>query len=135
MHLQLVDLILKYEAYIQFAFVYILEAHAIDEWPINEPNVLFPQHKNINDRIDIATKLMADYPLPACVQIYVDNENDYFNNTYSSWPFRYWILHNQRVVLKNIPEGEESDEVSLSQMKSWLQSNCNAVTNDITIIS
>jgi hypothetical protein len=52
------ELALKYEGRIQFLFLYILEAHATDEWPISSGRyvpsgeaIAVKQHKTIEERI------------------------------------------------------------------------------------
>lgn len=107
---------------VQFVLVYILEAHAKDEWPIRElPREMEPtQHKTIEDRIACARLLKSAVALDSSVQILVDNESDLFVHRYCSWPFRYWVLSEGVVRDKMMPEG---DKFSLSSLKQWLEIN------------
>jgi hypothetical protein len=115
---ELVEIINRYCDLATFAFVYILEAHANDEWPINELQI--PQHKTLQDRIAAAANFFSLYPLPSNVNILLDNQNNDFNETFSSWPFRYWIIHRGRIALKSMPEGHSGDEVSVDALRETL---------------
>mmetsp|Transcript_31711 Transcript_31711/g.66688 ORF Transcript_31711/g.66688 Transcript_31711/m.66688 type:complete len:123 (+) Transcript_31711:1088-1456(+) len=86
-----------------FAFVYIEEAHAVDEWPISEAGVDIRQHKSLKERRDAANTLLSHFGgLP--FEIYLDNMNNSFNSSYPSWPFRFWVITKQRVVFKAMPK-------------------------------
>lgn len=98
-------LVEKYHFLAQFAFVYILEAHAQDEWPVPCECVDVAQHRTMQDRADAAGLLATEYPLHPKLNLLLDNIQNEFNSTYASWPFRYWIIRNGRVELKLMPEG------------------------------
>lgn len=92
-----------------FVLFYILEAHAIDEWPIYAlpPELETHQHKSISERIARANLLPQIFSIHPKIRIFVDNEDDIFIHTFCSWPFRYWILRNDVVVNKMMPDGHE----------------------------
>ncbi len=71
--------------------IYISEAHAKDEWPIsNRHNT--NQHKNINERIDAASKINC------ASTVYCDSfETNNFENTYCGWPERAYIIHEDQI--------------------------------------
>jgi len=102
----------------KFVFVYILEAHATDEWPIACINDVLPQHKSLQDRANAARIFQESYPLQENIELLLDNVHNDFNATYASWPFRYWIIHQGRVEVKSMPE---NDAVSLKQLYSYLE--------------
>lgn len=103
---------------VSFMFVYILEAHAYDEWPISCLNEVIPQHRNVSDRAEAAKILQQTYPLDSNVTMILDNEDNDFSRVFAAWPFRYCVLKDGRVELKM---GLEKDgSVSLRQLKSWM---------------
>ena len=113
-------LVERYQAHARFAFVYILEAHAVDEWPVRCTNADLPQHKCLADRATAADRLRRDYPLHPQLHLLLDNEHDDFQHTYPSWPFRYWVLHHPAagptVALKMAPD---ADLASLEPLQDW----------------
>jgi hypothetical protein len=74
-----------YRKRVDFVFVYILEAHAADEWPIKELAEEIPQHRSVQDRIDCAHRFLAEYSMHSGIRVAIDNEDDAFVNQYSSW--------------------------------------------------
>ena len=66
-----------------FAFVYIQEAHAVDEWPVRSINADVRQHRSLEDRTAAARRLQAEFPLHAQMHLLLDNEHNDFNCTYS----------------------------------------------------
>lgn len=113
-------LVERYHRTATFAFVYILEAHAVDEWPVRCTNADLPQHKNTADRLRAARRLQEEYPLHPALTLLLDNEQNEFNRVYASWPFRFWVVRNGRVVLKMVPDG---DQVSLDALQDWCAEN------------
>ena len=101
-----------------FAFVYILEAHASDEWPVPCSSADILQHTSTLDRALAARRLQVEYPLHPRLNLLLDNTENEFNSTYASWPFRYWIIRNGRVELKLMPEG---DQTSMKPLEDWLR--------------
>lgn len=110
----------KYCRLVKFVFVYIMEAHAADEWPIKELEEEIPQHKTLNDRINAATIFFHRNPLHPDFILTVDNFSNDFVNLYCSWPFRYWVVQDGLIKVKCMPNG---DSVSLSALYAWLQEN------------
>lgn len=125
----------KYSHCVSFLFVYILEAHAIDEWPVLSVNDAIQQHKSVEDRLNAACTFLNDIsgslpvatvcsstlqqPPSPSFDIVLDNEWNEFNSLLSSWPTRYWILNaDRRVLLKCMPESGEF--FSLNGLEEWL---------------
>lgn len=106
---KIVDIYSSTNYNVSFILFYILEAHALDEWPIYALPLELEtcQHKSIEDRIVRANLLPKILPVHPKIKIYSDNEEDLFINTFCSWPFRYWILKNDIVVNKMMPEGHQ----------------------------
>ena len=102
---------------VKFVFVYILEAHATDEWPIACINEIVPQHRTLKDHVSAAALFQPSYPLHANIELVLDNDQNDFNASFASWPFRYWILCKDRVVVKTMPV---RDSVSLTALTDFL---------------
>jgi hypothetical protein len=113
-------LVERYHGSALFAFVYILEAHAVDEWPVRCTNADLRQHKSLSDRANAAKRLVAEYPLHPKLHLLLDNEANEFNNTYASWPFRYWVVQDGVVRVKMMPNG---DKVTLTALQDWCAAN------------
>lgn len=110
-------MVADYHHKVNFLFVYILEAHAEDEWPIKELQVEIKQHKCVADRLEAARNFIGEYDLHHCMKIAVDNEDNAFVEQYASWPFRYWGFQQGRIVVKAMPDG---DAVVMEPLMKWL---------------
>lgn len=108
----------QFSGFVDFLFVYILEAHAADEWQIKELPVEIPQHRNVDDRIKAASSFFAQYALHENFTLTVDNPENDFVDLYCSWPFRYWVIDNGIIQAKCMPKREA---VSLDALRSWLR--------------
>jgi len=77
--------------------IYITEVHAADIWNIGlSAGTINYSHKNINDRFKCINKLANEFLI--CMPIYADNMNNSFETEYSAWPFRYYIISNNKFV-------------------------------------
>ena len=108
-----------------FALVYILEAHASDEWPVAMSARDVPQHRGLEDRLAAARAFHAEYSLPPELPLFADGPNDEFNSAYASWPFRFWALTASGrgepiVALKPMPVDASYD---VGELESWLDVN------------
>ena len=109
-----------YGSQVTFIFIYILEAHAADEWRVDSINTEVNQHKNIQDRAQAAQVFLSKFPLCKNITFVLDNEHNEFNEIYSSWPFRYWIINSDntlrtKMMCKNI------DEADIGPLESFLR--------------
>lgn len=104
------ELYLSYQSSIQFIFVYILEAHAQDEWPIRSsrftPNgevVLYNQPRTIEERISVARDFYRDFQLQMSVLVDKPPENR-FEKLYAPWPLRiYFVDKDRKLIYKAQP--------------------------------
>jgi type I thyroxine 5'-deiodinase len=87
----------KYCDKADFLTVYILEAHAQDEWPISSARwsatgaaIKFEQHKTIEDRKQVAQQFAQDYAWRWPVVL--DTMDNLFEKSYASWPIRFFVL-------------------------------------------
>ena len=75
-----------------FAFVYIAEAHATDEWQLatNEAErVLLPQHTTLADRFAAAREGVARLRLT--LPVLVDGMDDAVSEAFAAWPERIYV--------------------------------------------
>jgi len=79
----------KYGTKVRFVCVYIMEAHASDQWPIGKHS-LFQQHKTTEERTKAARKFQKDFQYRP--ELYVDTHDNSFNNLYCAWPERGFII-------------------------------------------
>lgn len=75
-----------------FAFVYIAEAHAIDEWQVQsnlDDGALLHQHRALEERFAAAREGVRrlDLTLP----VLVDPMDDAVSETFAAWPERIYI--------------------------------------------
>jgi len=110
-----------------FTMVYIMEAHADDEWPISSsrymPNgekVAVNQHKTMEERLDAAFAFRDKFDLRNS-RILVDDMLNTFNNAYAAWPFRYWVVDGKEVRLVGMPDvSEHGDKFSSQPLEDFL---------------
>lgn len=82
---------------LHFAFVYILEAHAKDEWNINYP-IQVNQAKFIEQRWDMVHEFVTQFDLSSRknVSVLVDTlPNNDFQSYFHAWPLRVCIVDNE----------------------------------------
>ena len=73
--------------HIRAVFIYIEEAHAVDEWPIGS-EVKEPQAKTLDERLKAAQKL----GLSDRWTLLLDSMDNSFSKAFSPWPFRYYLF-------------------------------------------
>jgi hypothetical protein len=81
--------------------VYITEAHASDEWPVG-PSISFcRQPQSVEERCGLAQNFVNTrlYRVPMLVDTM---END-FQKAFAAWPFRYFIVKENRIAFKAQP--------------------------------
>ncbi len=124
--------------------MYILEAHAWDEWPVSAAPRDVPQHRSLADRAAAARAFLSEgggdaaeaqptghFPgqpsgqppgLGLGLPLFADGEGDPFNAAYASWPFRFWALlpSPPRVALKPMPRRAAYD---LGDLERWLENH------------
>ena len=105
---------------VQFAYIYVEEAHAKDEWPLGTIES-YNQPKTLKERIDLAQHFKKKYvdtvfnsnditraslgdlgelsPIP----VFVDTMENHFEQRYSVWPERFFIIDNGKFELIGTP--------------------------------
>ena len=121
----------SYRDSVQFVFVYILEAHAADEWPIAGVNDSVRQHVSLEDRTLAAQQLLDVCAFDENIRLMLDNMSNAFNATYSSWPTRYWIVDAEgRIAVKMMPDPVDNT-ISLHRLCSWLSQHVGNKVNKV----
>lgn len=87
---------------VDFLVVYISEAHAKDEWPVGHQFSFCKQPRSLDERIDVCRQFVKEYDfeLPICV----DSMANRFRDTFAAWPFRYYVLHQGKIIFKAQPD-------------------------------
>lgn len=84
------------KGHVDIIFVYIVEAHAIDEWPISSGRynrgrgpVSVSQPTSNEERLALANKFRSDFD---CLEIpmLVDPIQNEFEKKYAPWPLRFY---------------------------------------------
>lgn len=100
---------------VQWLLVYIAEAHAEDEWPIGAPVVAVNQHKNTAERAK-ACKDCAD-ALGIQLPTVLDGTDNEFDDTYASWPLRFYLIDNG--IIEHIAMPTEG-AYDMTEIDQWL---------------
>jgi hypothetical protein len=88
---------------IPVVFVYVAEAHALDDWPLmsrlgtrtGKPAIVERQHQTNANRLEAAQAFAEMYaPLVKSVTLLVDDleEGEVFSKTLNPWPARFYLL-------------------------------------------
>ena len=87
-------------------FVYILEAHASDEWPIGDVTSI-PQHRTIAARAEAARECLRRYPALHDWTFVLDDMTDSFARTFAAWPIRFFVAnhHARLTFIANTEQG------------------------------
>ena len=96
----------RFQQVAHFTFIYISEAHAADVWPIGlSAGVINYKHKSIEDRISYAKKFVDTHQFK--IPVVVDTMDNDFRATFSAWPFRVFIVKDNKIeYISNITNSE-----------------------------
>ena len=89
---------------VEFAFVYIAEAHAHDEWPVGSIKYRTAQTKTLEERFEVARKARQHLGLHKMPFFVDDPETDAFEQLFASWPTRFYLLYDGRMVRIENPD-------------------------------
>ncbi len=109
----------KYGDRVRFLTLYIKEAHAQDEWPmdVNEKeSVCYPQPKTTAQRVAIARDFVQRFRWE--IPLAVDPIEDPADALYAGWPERLYVVDEKGVIVykgKPGPFGYHPEEV-----EAWL---------------
>lgn len=85
----------KLKDIVDFVFVYILEAHAEDEWKLGN-KICIKQHKTLEERMEAARKFKEENGVK--IPILVDTMDNVFNGEFAAWPTRFYVVYNGEMV-------------------------------------
>jgi len=103
-----------------FLTVYILEAHAVDEWPLGNA-VQIKQHQTLDERIFAAKSFIQNYDFK--VPLVVDSIENSFNSIFAAWPERFYIVHDNKLAyIANPGTNGENTEMWHVEVRNWLLS-------------
>lgn len=93
---------------INFVMIYISEAHANNIWNIGESaGDTCDAPLCIEDRTKSIIYMKEKYGLT--FDIYADNMSNDFEKTYCPWPFRYYIIKNNKFLKIGEPDDSQFD--------------------------
>lgn len=97
-----------------------MEAHACDEWPIssgrftaNGEAVNIRQHTTIEERLEAARDFLKVYDVG--IPCAVDTIENSFEARYATWPFRWYVLNQGKVVYQAQPKDCTYDPAELER--------------------
>ena len=102
---------------IRFLSIYIAEAHASDQWPVGKTISCVSQSTTLEERLNNARYFQMKFNLK--VPMLVDNMRNTFHLTYGSWPFRFYVFYQTKLVLKAQPQ-EENFAYNMDQLDHWI---------------
>lgn len=111
----------QFAAFATFVFVYIEEAHACDEWPINQLEEEISRHRTLAERRRAAQRFIHAFPLHPAFNVLLDTMDNSFNKTFASWPFRFWVVSDGKIALKPQPANASYD---VSDLGRFLDQHC-----------
>jgi hypothetical protein len=109
---------------VNFLFVYVREAHAADEWPVetNEARGLrVPQPRTREQRLAQARLCVRDFPLETMPTV-VDDVDDPVSRVYGGFPARIYVLDEEGVIRYQSaagPFGVRPNEVRTFLQRRW----------------
>jgi len=108
----------RYSGIVDFIGVYITEAHAKNEWPVGSTWSSNDQPCAIQERLTLAKQFQQTYkPLFPMI---CDTMENTFCRTFAAWPFRFYVVHQGKLVLKAQPD-KSSCNYNLQDMELWLE--------------
>lgn len=92
------------EGQVGILLLYICEAHAEDEWPINSSRfngsrgpVCVRQPTTESERIALARRFREDFPCISQVPMLVDSMDNEFERLFAPWPLRFFGINGERI--------------------------------------
>lgn len=112
---------------VRWIFVYIAEAHAVNEWPVRSPRcthnnapVIVEQSYNIEDRIKLALDFANQYNFLPKMYVSIPDLLINFELIYKPWPFRILGFDGSDITLATEPK---DCEIRLEDVTAWIESN------------
>lgn len=106
--------------HVNFVAVYIVEAHAIDEWPVGDP-LKITQPISTLERCGLARSFIKSYNLQ--IPMLVDNIDNGFSTNWAAWPVRFYVVHEKKLVFKAQPDHMNTYDSIPERLDVFLSSN------------
>lgn len=110
----------KYKDRAAFLVVYIIEAHAKDEWPVGETVSFCEQPKTLEARRELARKYKDMNGMT--MEVGVDTMNNEFESVFAAWPLRFYVVRNGKLEWKAQPNVEHY-AYDPTEVSRWLKNN------------
>ncbi|CAF0970119.1 unnamed protein product [Rotaria sordida] len=105
----------------QLLVIYIAEAHARDQWPVGKTISCVDQPTTLEQRLENARQCKENFNFE--VLMLVDNMENTFHNTYGSWPFRFYVMYQGKLVFKAEPD-PETFCYNMKDLDTWITNFC-----------
>jgi hypothetical protein len=112
---------------VDFLTIYIVEAHAQDEWPVGDP-LHITQPISDAERCGVARQFSQDYALR--LPLVVDSVANSFSEQYAAWPIRFFVLSQNEqekthtVLYKAQPDHNNTYDSVIPALHSFLRELC-----------
>lgn len=111
-------------------FVYIAEAHSMDEWPVKSarfnqgrgPVVVDKQPTSASERCALARQFASDFSMnlsESSYELLVDDpeKSDPFEKTYAPWPLRLYLICDSKIEWIGEPRSCSYDDAVAELMR------------------
>lgn len=102
---------------IRLLAVYIAEAHSRDEWPVGKTISCVDQPKTLEQRLENARNFQKNFNFQ--MPMLVDNMDNTFHSTYGSWPFRFFVIYEGKLILKAEPD-KQTFAYDINEIDHWI---------------
>ena len=115
--------------------VYIAEAHAADEWPINSrrcngPGNEITKPKTLSERCAAARRMLSTLPLGEGITVLADGLDDAFLEAYAAWPVRLFGVRRDGTL--GIIAQPQQAAFQLPPLRDWILGECSSAAASST---
>ena len=102
---------------IRLTAIYIVEAHAVDEWPIGDV-LQIRQPKSTAERCGVARAFVEQYQfrVPTLIDL-IDNN---FSDTYAAWPIRFYVIQDGKLTYIATPDENNTYDSIIPELNDFL---------------
>jgi len=109
----------KFIRHCHFLTIYIVEAHAVDEWPVGDP-LKISQPLCTTERIGVARAFVREYDYQ--VPMVVDTIKNEFSEQFAAWPIRFYVVEDgRRLVYKAQPDHNNTYDSVPRKLEDFLE--------------
>ena len=102
-----------------FLTIYVMEAHAADEWRMGKVDACYRQPKTMEQRRKIADIFLDEYPLEW--PLVLDTMENIFESEYAAWPERLYVISSEGILTFKSSPGPHGFDVQ--GLRAWLADN------------